>query len=100
MKLMSGTSQRGVQLPSESIHLKTAEMPDGNSSYHILIHSALAHSFPVTSNPLYTCIYYEKETVSPSQRKYLQQLLNSRGRKAQQHQLLLFLLSLAVFDPK
>lgn len=58
MKLMLGTSQGGVQLPGEAIHMKTADIPDGNSLYHILIHLALAHPFPITSNPLYTCLYY------------------------------------------
>lgn len=55
---MLGTSQGGVQLASEEIHMKTAEVLDGNSLYLILIHLALAHPFPVTSNLLYTCIYY------------------------------------------
>lgn len=47
MKLMLGTSQGGVQLPGEAIHMKTAEVPDGNPLYHILIQFVLAHPFPV-----------------------------------------------------
>lgn len=100
MKWMLGTTQWGVQLPSEAIHMKTAEVPDGNSLYHILIQFASAHPFPVTSHPQYTCMYYAKETVLLLKGNVFSNCwIQGEKRKPQQPNLVLFFLCLAVIDP-